>query len=138
MTNDPNTMKELTKPLVIIRWIARISGTLMLMFFLFFLLAHIFGDQDHKGGGFSDTRELITFIFFPLSYIAGLSVALKWEGTGSLISLIGMTGLFVLRPDLLTNPYILMPALPTILYAIYWYARNKEKIRATHDTGFTQ
>lgn len=105
----------------IILWIARIWGTLILAFLLFFVLAHIFGDED-KLGGFLNTKEVVIFFFFPVCTILGLSLALKWEGLGGLISTVGIIGLFVLRSDLLSSLiFIGIIAPPGLLYLIYWY-----------------
>lgn len=86
----------------ILLWTARITGSIILAFLLFFVLAHLFG-TDESDNGFSSTEEILTFICFPISTIAGLSTAYKWPGLGGLITVIGCIGLFVLRSDLLDN-----------------------------------
>lgn len=113
-------MKNQKKTANLIRWIARIWGTLILAFVLFFVLAHIFGDEE--SGGFQGTSEIITFIFFPVSSVIGLSIAWKWEGLGGLITTLGIIGLFIMRFDLISNLYIIVGiAPPGILYVLYWY-----------------
>ena len=107
------------KVLKVILWTARIMGSLFLAFVLFFLIAHIFG-EDETGEGFQSTAEVIMFICFPISTVIGLALALKWEGLGGVIVLIGMTGLLAMRPDLLSNPYFIIPFVPGILYISYW------------------
>jgi hypothetical protein len=108
----------------IIRWVARISGSLIVVFILFFLLAHIFG-EDESGNGFRNTKEMISFLFFPISPVIGLSLALKWDGLGGIFTIIGMIGLFVVRPDLL-NHIVMIPIIPGVLYTIYWImTKNK-------------
>ena len=103
----------------IIRWTARISGSLVLAFLLFFLLAHVFGN-DESGEGFRNSREVISFIFFPISTVIGLAVALKWEGLGGIIILTGLVGIFILVPDLRTNIYMIAPIIPGLLFIIFW------------------
>ncbi|MDP1623204.1 MAG: hypothetical protein Q8M08_12795 [Bacteroidales bacterium] len=103
----------------IIRWIARIWGTSILAFILFFLFAHIFGTEEGDNGFKNNS---ISFIFFPVSSIIGLAIALKWEGLGGLITTIGIIGFFILRFDLISDPfYICGPTPPGILYLGYWY-----------------
>ncbi|MDX1544937.1 MAG: hypothetical protein R3214_13425 [Christiangramia sp.] len=68
-----------------ILWIARGWGGIILAFVLFFLIAPIFGNEEGRTG-FTNTRDIITFILFPISTIIGLAIAYKWEGTGGLIS----------------------------------------------------
>lgn len=114
----------------IIRWIARISGSLILAFILFFLLAHIFG-EDESGNGFKNTVEVISFLFFPISTLIGLSLALKWDGLGGIITISGMIGLFVIRPDLLNGIYMTIPIIPGILYTMYWLMTKNKKQHTT-------
>ena len=104
---------------VIIRWTARILGSLILAFILFFLLASIFG-EDEPENGFQNTKEVIAFLFFPISTAIGLSLALKGEGLGGIITLTGMIGLLVVRPDLIKALPVMIPVIPGILYTIYW------------------
>lgn len=112
------TMAVRNKLTITIRWMARITGSLILAFVLFFVLAHIFGEEE-SGSGFKNTSEAITFIFFPVSTVLGLGLALKWEGLGGLIVILGMIGLFIIRPDLL-GPLFLIPLIPGGLYSSYW------------------
>ncbi len=100
-------------------WTARITGTLILAFILFMILAHIFG-QGESGSGLNDTLDIVSFIFFPISSVVGLSLALKWEGVGGLITILGMIGLIIVRPDLLIAFLVLVPIIPGILYTTYW------------------
>jgi hypothetical protein len=112
-------MKNKKKTATIIRWIARIWGTSILVFVLFFLFADIFGTEE--GGGIRDVKEAIVAIS-GICAIIGLGVALKWEGSGGLLIIAGLTGLFIVRIDLSSNPYIIGGiAPPGILYLIYWY-----------------
>jgi len=115
-------MKDRTKTENIIRWIARIWGTAILAFVLFFVVAHIFGSEGSEGsGGIRDIKEAIVAISGIIA-ITGLAFALKWEGIGGLLTTLGLIGLFILRPDLISNPYIIGGiAPPGILYLIYWY-----------------
>ena len=114
-------MKNQKKTANIIRWIARIWGTPILAFVLFFLFAHIFGNEE-GGNGFNNTKESISFIFFPCSIIIGLAIALKWEGLGGLITTVGIIGLFITRFDLISEPFFICGITPPgILYLVYWY-----------------
>ena len=112
-------MKNQKKSADIIRWIARIWGTAILVFVLVFLLADIFGTE--KGGGIRDVKEAISAITGIIAII-GLGIALKWEGLGGLLIIAGLTGLFIVRFDLSSNPYIIGGiAPPGIFYLVYWY-----------------
>jgi len=119
-------MKNQIRIITVIRWIARIWGTLILAFVLFFVVALIVGG-DESGDGLFNTKEVITFIFFPVSTVIGLSIALKREGLGGLITTLGMIGLLIMRFDLLSNPYFIVGiAPPGILYIVYWYVTKRQ------------
>jgi len=119
-------MKNQSRIVTVIRWIARIWGTFILAFVLFFVVALILGG-DESGDGLFDTKEVITFIFFPVSTVIGLSIALKWEGLGGLITTLGMIGLLLMRIDLLSNAYFIVGiAPPGILYIVYWYVTKRQ------------
>ena len=128
-------MKNQKKTLNTIRWIARIWGSLILAFVLFFVLGSIFGHEE-SGGGFENTSEVITFIFFPISSIIGLGIALKWEGLGGLITIGGIIGLFVMRPDLISNLYLITGITPPgILYILYWYLSKGQPRSTLNETN---
>jgi len=108
-----------------VRWTARISGSLLLAFGLFFLLANIFG-QDELGDGIRDSKEMVIFLLFPMSTILGLALAWKWEGLGGIITTAGMIWFFILRPELISNFYMVIPIIPGLLFIAYWLmAKNK-------------
>ena len=111
-----------------IRWIARIWGTLILAFVLFFLIADIIGGSESGGGLKKD--EILSFIFFPISTLLGLAIALKWEGLGGLIATLGIAGLFMVRFDLISDfVFIAGIAPPGILYLVYWFlSKDRSKI----------
>lgn len=119
-------MKNQSKIANIILWIARLWGTLISAFVLFFVIALIFGDPE-SGEGLVNTSDVVIFIFFPVSTIVGLALALKWEGLGGLITTIGLIGLFILRTDLISSPFFIFGIIPPgILYMVYWYLTKQQ------------
>ena len=55
-----------------------------------------------------------------------MNLGLKWEGLGGLITTIGIIGLFIMRFDLISNPYLMAGITPpAILYLVYWFLTNK-------------
>jgi hypothetical protein len=110
-----------------IRWIARIWGTLILAFVLFFLITDLIGGTESGGGLRKD--EILSFIFFPVSTLLGLAIALKWEGLGGLVATLGIIGLFVIRFDLISDVvFIAGIAPPGILYLLYWFL-SKDRLK---------
>ena len=114
----------------IILRIARIWGSLSLAFLLFMVGAHIIGSLTgaEESSGFNSTSEMVTFfLFFPVGTLIGLSIAFKWPGLGGLITVGGMIGLKIIRPDLIFVPMIDALMAPGLLYLIYWYLSRSQK-----------
>ena len=110
---------------IIIRWIARIWGGLIIIFVLFFFLADVLGGEQMVGETLS-IKDKITFLFFPLSTVVGLALAWKWEGLGGLITVLAMIGLLIVRPDLLSSLYLIaLVMVPGFLFITYWYLSRK-------------
>jgi len=115
------------KTTYIIRLIARIWGSVILAFVLFFIIAHLFGEEQIDKG-FLNTKEIITFILFPISTIIGLSLAYKWEGVGGFVSSLGLIIMFTIRVDLISNLIFIGTVFPPgILYLVYWILSKSEK-----------
>ena len=117
-------MKNKNRTATIILWIARIWGSLSLAFLLFMVGASVIGTYTGGGnpdGGFKSTSEMVSFLFFPLSVILGLGIAWKWEGLGGLITIGGIIGFHIIRPDLIFDFWIDGLAIPGLLFLIYWF-----------------
>lgn len=116
-------VKNNKKVALIIRWIARIWGSLSLAFMLLFVGAHLIGTITGEGepiGKFNSASEMISFAFFPVLTIIGLGAAWKWEGLGGFITITGIIGFHLIRPDLIFNPMITGLAIPGLFYILYW------------------
>jgi len=118
-------MKNTKRIATIIRMTARIWGSLILLFLLFFVGAHVigtlFGPDGASDGGFNSVGEILTFIFcFPVGTMIGLAIAWKWEGLGGLITAGGIICLFIMRSDLITNPYFIVMGINGLLFLVYW------------------
>ena len=99
-------------------WTARVWGSLILAFVLFFLIASLFGEW---GEGLRNPRELLVFLTFPVSTVVGLAIAWRREGLGGLITVGGMIIAFIVRPDLIRNLFFSVGVVgPGILYLAYW------------------
>ena len=108
----------------IISVIARITGSLVLLFLLYFLIGHLLSDQDNLKG-FGSTEEVLTFICFPVLTILGLIIAYRYEGTGALVVLLGFVGLLLLGSDVLLSPLMAIMFIPGFLYAVSWILSRK-------------
>ena len=125
-----------------IRWTARISGTLLVAFTLFFVIASFIDSMNRNNGSpLASLSTLIIIIFIIWSIaLAGLILALWKEGIGGVISLGSFILMYILN---LFNteasmragafPVFLIFSVPSILFLSYWKFtggtfRHKEKI----------
>lgn len=106
-------------------WTARISGSIILVFLLIFLLAYLVGD-DESGNGFQGSHEVLAFIFFPVSTGIGLVTSYARAGLGGIITTAGILGLLILRPDLIGS-LLMVPMVPGVMYIAYWIMTRHTK-----------
>ncbi len=107
----------------LIQILARIMGTMSLIFLIFMLGAHLW--DDLLGGTsferFSSKNELFAFIGFPCMTIVGLALAWRWEGIGGGIVVTGMVILAIsigVKPIISLIGILASPSLLFIAYAI--------------------
>ena len=112
-----------------LRWTARISGTLLVAFTLFFVIANFIDSMNRNNespfASFS-TLIIIIFIIWGIA-LASLILALWKEGIGGVISLGSFILMYILN---LFNaeasvragalPIFLIFSVPSILYLSYW------------------
>ncbi len=115
-----------------IRWVARISGTLMVAFTLFMAIGS-FIEGYHRNSSQSsypfDTITTITFVFAGIG-LMGLIIALWREGLGSIISLSALVifiALVAFNPEIHFSFILLIILFPGILYLAYWLNAAKSK-----------
>jgi hypothetical protein len=125
---EKDQVKTSIPAILIIRWMARILGSISLVFLLVMLGTTLLASLTGKGepfGRFHSITEMLSFLFFPLSTIAGLGLAWKWDGPGGLVVIAGIIGFHLLRPDL---SFSWLPdglAVPGLLFLLYWYLDKK-------------
>ena len=111
---------------LLLQWTARITGLVSISFLLFMIGGHLFGPEPSAA---PTHGEMVTLFFFPASVVAGLIIALKWEGLGGFITVVGIAGFhistyvqhgsadFVFLIDVL--------ALPGVLFILYWILNRR-------------
>lgn len=114
-----------------ILWLARIWGSLILGFVLFFLIAHLFNNEEAGGTGFKDSRDIVAFFCFPVLTCLGLALAYKWPGLGGLISLAALVIGIAIKGFAIELNFILLIYTPALLYLTYWKlsAKNRQIIK---------
>ncbi|WP_242202075.1 DUF7670 domain-containing protein [Aestuariivivens insulae] len=100
------------KAAVIIRWIARIYGSIVLLILLIALFRILAGGHNFL----SDWKSIVLYSCL----IIGLSIAYKWELIGGAIATLGLLISGFIHP-------LLLP--PGILYITYWFLSKRREIK---------
>ena len=110
-------MSSIAPVIVKVRWVARILSGVIVLFFAFFLFAHLVGEQGHASRPlvWSDYVILTTLVIS----LVGLLLAWKWEFAGAAIALIAILVCAVVNWRILTSPGALIP-LSAVLYLLSW------------------
>ncbi len=118
-------MQNVTSSLpTILRWGARVLGGVIVLFWGFFLLAHLFGDAG------SPSRPLVWTDYLSLGAIIvaviGLAVAWKWELLGAVISLIAFGVVAAVNWRVAIFPGTLIPITALLFLASWWLHRSPQ------------
>lgn len=120
-----------------LRWIARITGVLMVIFTLtIFIGEFIEGQQRNAGSALASYTPIILIIFVIWGIaLAGLLLALWKEALGGIISLSGFIIVYILNffnKEATMNAsaitIFLIFSIPAILYLVYWKL-NKDELK---------
>ena len=102
----------------LVRWSARILSSLVVLFFGFFLVAHLIGDQGQA------SRPLVSSDYVILTTLivslVGLLLAWNWEFAGAAIALIAIVVCAVVNWRILVSPGALIP-ISAVLYLLSWW-----------------
>lgn len=113
-----------------IRWIARITGTLLAVFILIFVSLSVAGEVKETGFTYS-LAQILTFIFWGIAML-GLLLALWKEGLGGIISLSCLAMMFIsglFEPEANKEMMfwvVIILAVPGILYTHFWWESKKK------------
>ena len=76
------------KSAMVVRWAARILSVPILLFWGFFIVAHLMGDEGGSSRALS-TNDYIGLAMMVVWFV-GLAIAWKWELTGGTMTLVGI------------------------------------------------
>ena len=109
--------------MTIARWTARVLTCLIVLFFGFFLIAHLVGDQGRPSRplNWSDYVILTTLVVS----LVGLLLAWKWERMGAAIALIAIVICAVVNWRVLIFPGALIPLTALLYWVSFWMRRRR-------------
>jgi hypothetical protein len=111
-----------------IRWCARVLTTLILLFWGFFLVAHLVGEEGLSSRPLSWTDYLILASL--MASLAGLALAWKWEATGAVVTLLAVAICATANWKVLIFPGALIP-IAAVLYLSAWSIDRASTLRTT-------
>jgi hypothetical protein len=118
------TASSSTGKVTILRWVARIVGTLFVTVVLFLFV----GECVEKGKIAVDSDRIVMSIFCLLTFV-GLIIAWKWEGIGGTLAVCGLVGFNASTPWSVVNPVNLlitgMYGIPAVLFLFCWWQTRK-------------
>ncbi|HEX6284202.1 MAG TPA: hypothetical protein VFZ71_04980 [Pyrinomonadaceae bacterium] len=109
------------------RWTARVLTILIVLFFGFFLIGHLLGDQGRPSRPLNwNDYVILTSLIISL---AGLLLAWKWERIGGAIALIAIVICAFANWQVLIFPGTLIP-LTALLYTVSSFMRRPRTLPA--------
>lgn len=109
----------------VVRWGARLLSAGILLFWGWFLIAHLFSAEGLGARVPADYLGLTASV----AGLVGLALAWKWEVLGGLITLVAYVILGVVSWRAIGGPYILWPVTATMFMSSWWLHRAVQ-----HDT----
>jgi hypothetical protein len=111
----------LSLALPVVRWGARILSVAILLFWGWFLVAHLFGEasQPSRPLVVQDSAILASLVVS----LVGLAVAWKWELAGGALTLAALSVCAVFNWGVLAFPGILIPVAAVMFLTSWWMSR---------------
>lgn len=102
------------------RWSARILSGLILLFWGFFLTAHLLGDELRPSTA-ADSAILASLA----AALAGLALAWRWELAGAVTTLLAIAVCAALNWKVLVFPGTLIPVAAVLFLTAWWISRRR-------------
>jgi len=109
---------------LIFNWLIRVLAIAS----VFFLLLFIISDLSYVSR--SSLSEILQFVFFPIGVIAGLLLGIKFELTGSIISIFSLFAFYLLH-YLIEKTFpngiaFMIFTSPALFYLLSWLIKSKK------------
>jgi hypothetical protein len=109
----------------IIRWISRITGGIILLFWGFIFLSDLFESSQNRSANPADFYDIAYLTLMVISII-GLAIAWKWELLGGIITLAAYTINVLINPRILVIYFHFILPLLGILFITVWNLSRKQ------------
>jgi hypothetical protein len=131
---NSSTHSMLPSMTMLVRWSARILSALLLLFWSFFIIGHLTGDEG-RSSRLLTPNDYISLMTMIISLI-GLAVAWKWELTGAAMTLVAvLTGAFI-NWRVFVFPGTLVPIVACLYLLCWWMSRARnDQPREPTETG---
>ena len=126
-THANSSIKALARLATVMRWSARILGTFILLFWSFFLIASLFGNESRSSHPLTGSDYLILGSI--VTALLGLALAWKWEFVGAAITLFALAVSATLNFRVLYFPGTLFPFAALFYLLSWWSHRYAEQFR---------
>lgn len=117
----------------VVRWTARLLGGMILLFWGFFLAAHLLGDEGRP------TRPLTgvdyAIVASIVAALAGLAAAWRWEVAGALATLLAIAICAALNWKVLVFPGTLIPVAALLFLTAWWIGHGRRSSDVTSPVG---
>ena len=112
------------------RWSARLLSGLILLFWGFFLVAHLLDDEGSPSRPLNATDYAIVASI--VAALAGLALAWRWELAGAVTALLAIVVCAALNWKVLVFPGTLIPVTAALFLAAWWISHRR---RGHNDLG---
>ena len=112
-----------TPGVMMVRWMARILGLLLLLLWGSFFVEHLV--EWFSGAGPTPPMRVVWISIAHLVMLVGFLVAWKWELAGSAVIVIGALAFFSQTAGRSFPLFFGITVLPAVLYFYYWWGTRK-------------
>lgn len=107
----------MNRTVIIIRWIARILSVFILLFWGYFIVAHLLAGPGHLPViGLNQDSLLFSMM---LLWLVGLGIAWRWELVGAAVTLATVLIAALMNPGAVGGPGVL-PPITALLFLFCW------------------
>jgi hypothetical protein len=119
------SVKDRSKSAAAARWVARGLSLLILLFWGFFLVAHLVGEEGRPSRPLN-WKDFVALSALTLS-LAGLAIAWRWERAGAAVALTAITVCAAVNWRVLLFPGALIPAAAALFLFSWWAGKQPRR-----------